>query len=106
MIDGSLLRQWRERLDDFARSGLSVERWCAAQGVPSHRYYYWRSKLAKSQAPPSDESVDWLAMPVCTSAQVSASLTVRIGAAAIDVAPGFDAALLRDVVAALTPPEC
>ncbi|MDR3708892.1 MAG: hypothetical protein P4L33_11365 [Capsulimonadaceae bacterium] len=47
--------QWQERLADCAGSGLGVQRWCAANHIPEHRYYYWRRRLT-SAAPQPDAS--------------------------------------------------
>ena len=37
---------WRKRLSDFARSGLSVRKWCEKNGVSECQHTYWRRKLA------------------------------------------------------------
>jgi hypothetical protein len=99
MTNRSSISQWRDRFDDYARSGLSVERWCAARQIPSHRFYYWRRKVSSSATPRDYAGVDWLA--VATGDAAPSTLTVRVGGAAIDVASGFDPGLLRSVVAAL-----
>ena len=94
MTDKSL--QWRQLLADCAGSGLGVQRWCAARNIPEHRYYYWRRKLTPV-AEVLKQAVEWMALP----ADGSANLTVHVGGASIDVAAGFDVALLRAVVEAL-----
>lgn len=101
MTNETLAAEWRERLDDFSHSGLGVEGWCAAHDLPSHRFYYWRSKLSKSTPMPDSDHVDWLSLPICPAPQRESTLTVRIGAASIDIAPGFDPALLRAISLAL-----
>ena len=104
MTNESLLALWRERLIEFSRSGLGVSAWCASHEIPVHRYYYWRRRLSDLQLPSSGCGVNWLSLPVLGDAPpAGAGLSVRVGAASIDVAPGFDPVLLRDVVAALAP---
>lgn len=100
MINESLPAQWRERFCAFAASGLSVGAWCAANEIPLHRYYYWRRKLSNGASVRVPTDVDWLPL-VANSSCLPALLVVRVGAAAIDVAPGFDPSLLRAVVVAL-----
>lgn len=105
MTNDSLLAQWRERFADFSRSGLSVTAWCAAHDITVHRYYYWRCRLSDCSTGLVREDLNWLALTVSESPRLP-SLPVRVGAAVIDVAAGFDAALLRAVVAALEPDRC
>jgi len=93
--------QWQERLADCARSGLGVQRWCAVHNIPEHRYYYWRRKLM-TEPELHKQDVQWLALP----ADDATKLTVRVGAAYIEVAAGFDQSLLRAVVGALELPQC
>jgi hypothetical protein len=88
--------QWQEWLADCARSGLGVQRWCAAHDIPEHRFYYWRCKLSTA-VEVLEQDVEWLALPT----DASHKLTVRVGAASIDIAAGFDPSLLRAVVDAL-----
>jgi transposase-like protein len=106
MTNETLAAQWRERFDDYARSGLSVERWCVAHDLSEYRFYYWRRKLSNRAASARQSGVDWLALPIDKSPRPESSLTVRVGAASIDVAPGFDPALLRAVALALEPARC
>lgn len=106
MIDSSLSEQWRQRLDDQAHSGLVVKEWCAAHDIPDHRYYYWRRRLAEPATCAPDDRVEWLSVPLAKPATPPSALTVRVGSAAIDIVPGFDAALLRAVVSALEAPQC
>ena len=105
MADDLLAAQWRERLSDRGRSGLSVRNWCISHNIPEHRYYYWQRKFSEGASAGSDTCVEWLALPNCPSPPAS-NLTVRVGSASIDIAPGFDAALLRAVVLALEASKC
>ena len=109
MTNPILAAQWRERFDEFARSGLSVERFCAARGVSEYKFYYWRRKLAQAPAGSHRQSsVNWLAVSVRSGLpqQGPTGLTVRIGSASIDVTAGFDPQLLRQIALALEPQRC
>jgi len=102
---------WQDRFNEFTSSGLSVHCWCARQGVPEHRFYYWRRKFSKclSSNPPAapiSAPLEWLPVEIDeqqspASSSLSSAITVRIGDLNIDVAPGFDAAHLRAVVTTL-----
>ena len=100
MTNETLSAQWRDRIAERSLSGMSVRDWCAGQNIAEHRYYYWHRKFSKPSPPSRPDEISWLALPASPSAPGS-RLTVRVGAAAIEVAPGFDPALLSAIVAAL-----
>ncbi len=114
MINPQLAQEWRDRLDDFAVSQMSVQEWCDFNGVSTYQYYYWRRRLAptppETAAPPHFVAVGIVdtpplpAAPICPAAP--GGVSIRIAGAAIEVTPGFDAALLRAVVAALANGTC
>ena len=106
--DPVVTQMWRNRMSDQSASGLSGLQWCKREGVSSDQFYQWRRKLGVKD---TDSAVrDWLAVRVVdpTSAVQSASgrLILRVGAAVIDIEPGFDPVLLRSVVLALEPQPC
>src|SRR2546430_562503 len=37
--------QWRERLAEHARSGLTVKRFCEERGITQYSFYAWRKRL-------------------------------------------------------------
>ena len=110
MANDGLSDLWCKRLNDFARSGLSVRKWCEENGVTECQHTYWRRKLAAADAA-NTIGAGWLpvaiteALPLSIASTAPVGLTIRIGVAQIDLAPGFDPALLRAVVAALGTPE-
>ncbi|MBU2755421.1 IS66 family insertion sequence element accessory protein TnpB [Acidithiobacillus sp. CV18-2] len=42
---------WRQQLEGFLASGLSVKDYCARQGISVANWYYWRKRLGKSSGP-------------------------------------------------------
>jgi hypothetical protein len=123
----ALQEEWRERLEDFAVSDLTVQQWCDFNRVPVCQYYYWRRRLARKTQepaqqpvqPPEEATGQWLALPVveaqpvCTPPPIIGTptctptpITLRIAGAEIDVTSGFDAALLREVVTVLRATAC
>lgn len=40
--------EWRERLERFSRSGLTVARFCGGEGVSVASFYHWRKKLGQA----------------------------------------------------------
>ena len=41
--------QWRERLADQGRSGLSVKQFCKERGLTEYSFYAWRKRLRKQE---------------------------------------------------------
>ena len=43
--------QWRGRIAEQERSGVSVRRFCQTGGIREHLFYYWRKRLREQQQP-------------------------------------------------------
>jgi hypothetical protein len=41
--------QWRERIAERERSGLSVKQFCKERGVSEYSFYTWRKRLARKE---------------------------------------------------------
>jgi len=86
---------WREHLARHAQSGQTVRAYCAEQGVKPWQFWYWRKALD----PKTPEASGFVELGGLSTAGV----VVELAGCRIAVARGFDAALLRQVVAALRP---
>ncbi len=87
---------WRGLLERQAASGLSVRAWCEREAVSFSAFGYWRRRLRQ---PSADAPLTLLR--VDGAGAEAAGLWVAVGAARVEVRAGFDADLLRRVVAAL-----
>jgi hypothetical protein len=87
---------WRELLAKQAASGLSGRAWCVREAVSYTTFTYWRRRLGQpaAVAPLTLIRVDGGEAEAC-------ALWLSVGGARIEVRPGFDAGLLKRVVAAL-----
>jgi hypothetical protein len=47
-LDAVKVREWRDRLARFARSGWTVARFCHSESVSVPSFYAWRKKLAQA----------------------------------------------------------
>ena len=103
----ALAQEWRDRLEDFARSEMTVQQWCDFNALPIHQYYYWRRRLATPKTDHNDKA-GWMTLSVIEPAPLpnTPALTLRIAGAEIEINPGFDPQLLRAVVGALATPSC
>jgi len=99
-----LRRQWEERIRVFRASGQGATAWCAAHNIRIATFHYWLRRFPLlPPSVPAPASVRFLELDVMSiPAARDLSLTLRVGAVTIDVPPGFDPALLRQVVEILT----
>jgi transposase-like protein len=96
----ALRRLWASLVEEFRASGLGQAAWCRQHGYKVRQLQYWLRKFRATDAAAS-EAPTWLPVPVAPSTDFPESLVVRVGAAAIDIRPGFNPDLLRAVVRTL-----
>jgi hypothetical protein len=93
-------RQWRRWIGDWQASGLSARAFCERRGLTVARFYAWRRVLERRDA----EKAAFVPVQVVADAvlaQASALELVLTDGRAVRVAPGFDAATLRQLLAVL-----
>lgn len=94
--------KWRQRVTEYRASGQSGAAWCAAQGIKPHLLYYWAQQFASSPETCAT-SKQW--QPVLVSGhqheKAPGIITVRVGAASIELLPDFDDKVLAKVVRVL-----
>lgn len=101
MTRAELRQEWEARVAAYKASGQSVPAWCAALDVKPHQLRYWIRKLDPAQTAVKSSAM-WLTMEVDQrSTESESGLFIRVGQATIEVKPGFDQALLADVVRTL-----
>ena len=91
--------QWRERIAEQQRSGLSVRRFCKEQGLAEHSFYAWRKRL-RGEEPVRFALVD--RGPARPEPATEASLElVLAGGERLRIGHGVDGTTLRTVLEAL-----
>jgi hypothetical protein len=98
-------RQWRRWIDQWRASGLSVRAFCARHRLASASFYNWRRVLERRAA----EEPAFVPVQIVTDAaatQTSALEVVLADGHAVRVAPWFDAATLRQLLAVLEGRPC
>ena len=98
-------RQWRGMIGEWQASGLSVRAFCARHGLATASFYNWRRVLQRRAA---DEPAF---VPVRVVAEAVPALATALEVVLTDgrmvrVAPGFDAATLRQLLAVLEGRPC
>src|SRR5579859_5153432 len=95
---------WVERLDRFARSGLSAAQFCVTEGVSLPSFYSWRRRLdgeTRSADTASTADTQPRLLPVRLASAHAVPELVLPGGAVLRVAPGCDLAFVRSLVEAL-----
>ncbi len=99
---------WRGRVAAFRASGQSGKAWCKANNQKPGQLWYWVKKIKDEEAaetpgvaePP--KVTKWLPLEINEQPEKPESkLLIKVGRAAVEVQPGFDPALLAEVVKAL-----
>jgi transposase len=92
---GKKRHQWRQRIAEQARSGLSVRRFCQKQGLRETSFYWWRRRLRKQ------EPVRFALVEREPARPETALELVLRGGDRLRISAGVDAATLRTVLEAL-----
>jgi hypothetical protein len=94
-------RVWASRIADYQSSSLSVSKWCEARKVTRQQFYYWKRKLTSTEG----TTPQWFMVNVDPqpAEETEPPLLVKVGSAVIEVKPGFNQALLSDVVRTCKP---
>lgn len=97
--------EWYARIENYRTSNLSMTAWCEAHHVTKEQLKYWLRKFKDNHSEAGgDLSPHWVPLKVSDPIQsttAESSLVVRIGTVQIEILPGFDPQLLREVVQAL-----
>ena len=107
--------QWRKRITEALRSGLSIREFCRRQGVTEAQFYVWRRKLSNQRGPRCRRGRP----PVTKVGQTFALVTDGTGALEqvgvelvwadgrrLRIGPGVDEATLRTVLAVVESGRC
>jgi hypothetical protein len=91
--------QWRERLAEQERSGLSVKQYCAQRGLTQYSFYAWRKRLRKTE-PVRFALVDRAAERHESLTEIALELVLASGER-LRIGAGVDGPTLRTVLEAL-----
>ena len=98
-------RLWRRWIGEWQTSGLSARAFCERRGLTAASFYAWRRVLQRRDA----EKAAFVPVQLVAGAgpiQVSALEVVLADGRTVRVAPGFDAATLRQLLAVLEGRPC
>ena len=93
-------RQWRRWLREWRASRLSVREFCERRGLAEQRFYAWRRELDR-RAGARTAFVPVEVVAAAAPDPIAALELVLSGGRTLRIAPGFDAATLRQLLAVL-----
>jgi transposase-like protein len=103
MTKTELRKEWAERVAAYKASGQKASAWCVAHDLNPRQLSYWLRKYKNTDTSAIMPS-QWLSLEVNesrTSSAKGSALLIRVGQATVEVKPGFNPALLSDVVRTL-----
>src|SRR5262245_11341614 len=98
-------RQWRRWISQWRASGLSVRAFCDRHGLATPSFYHWRRVLQR-RAVERSAFVPVQVVADAVPTQASALEVVLMDGRTVRIAPGFDAATLRQLLAVLEGRPC
>jgi transposase-like protein len=106
-------RQWRQKIHDAARSGLSIREFCRRRHIKESQFYWWQRRLKESQqssgaqrrAENGKEASFALVSNDSGAAEAGIELVLQDGRR-LRISRGVDEQTLRAVLAAVEPAEC
>jgi hypothetical protein len=94
-------QHWRQHIRDWQSSGLSIRAFCVRRGLSQPSFYAWRSELQRRD---SEQPLFVPIRPLADDLSPNGMPVLEVSLASgrrIRVAPGFDAATLRQLLAVL-----
>jgi len=117
------LREWAAQIEDCRQSGLTVNQWCAENGIHKKTYYNRMKRVREElletmetgkslqlpgqntcvgrQIAKRSEMPAFVTLPVASSG-VGSAVTVRIGGYAVDIRNGADSTVVEQVLQAVS----
>ena len=95
--------KWSERVREWRASGKSAEEFAEGRGFKGSTLRFWASSLRNLESEPRAASQGRVRLlrVVRKPSPPDSAIEVAVGGARVVVRPGFDAALLRQLVEAL-----
>jgi transposase-like protein len=91
--------QWRERIGEQERSGLTARQFCKQQGLAQHAFYAWRKRL-RERGPVRFALIERDPARQTPAAEAALELVLTSGER-LRIGAGVDAITLRTVLEAL-----
>ena len=107
--DPSKEQRWRQLIDQWRRSGLSVRDFCQRQHLAVPSVYAWRRTLRQRDARDDQATPPLTFLPVHVRYDSDPPPPLELvlaGGQCVHIPPGFDPTTLRALLAVLEDPSC
>ena len=88
---------WQRQIDAWKSSGLSRKVYCEQNGIKVSTLDYWCQKLRPSGKRNETGKANWIPLRI-DDGETSSSIDLQIGRITVVIKPGFDAALLTELL--------
>jgi hypothetical protein len=93
---------WKRHIDSWQASGLSQVKYCRQNDLKDHLFVYWKKRIVKPEAAAKFISLNLGSVSEKRATQPACPLRLVVSDRfAIEVNPGFDPHLLRQLIIAI-----
>jgi hypothetical protein len=93
--------KWAERVAQWRASGQTVTEYARGREYQASTLRWWSSRVGRGVVERSSGASVRMVRVVAAAKPSESALSVRVGGVLVEIRPGFDVALLREVVHAL-----
>lgn len=88
-------KEWEKIVEEFKTSGLNLSAWCRKNNVSKSTIYPYVKKFNSSKNPSEQ---NWVSVPIPQNTE-TATFSLKVGAATLDIKKDFDKNALEDILA-------
>ena len=93
---------WKQHIDSWQETGLSQTEYCRQHNLKHHQLVYWKKRFVKTETDTSFVALKFEDLLDLPTQPDRASLSLVINSHfKVEISPGFDAQLLRQLIFAL-----
>jgi len=89
-------QEWKTKIEEFKKSGLTQTQWCKEKGINLRNFNRWYN-LLKNQVSNDKGKTNWIPLKI-EKKDMNSSLNIKIGKATIEVPEEFNRKLLSDII--------
>jgi hypothetical protein len=91
-------KYWSKKVAEFKKSGKTKEEWCIKQNISNKQFNYWLRQFSEEKT-----ETQWMPVEIKRETRNSPTspLNIKIGAASIEVYPGYDKEFLLEILTTL-----
>ncbi len=91
---------WKERIDNFRKSKLTMKKYCEAHNLKVHQLQYWNRKFSTNT---QSKATNWVAVNLNNNSlnNNNQPIYLNIGSCKIEINHGFNHNLLKELLKVL-----